>query len=158
LTGGELIQLDCNSVLWAFGIKLTFFNLCDQQTSIHSVGESELPFNLPSGYSYVRGLKIDILTNGRLLKELPVDSGIELDFPINKASRDQFAVLYWNDPDGDGKGNWIELSKQISANKILQTLGITTGEELYQIILNATNGVYPTLTTEKTGIFILVKK
>jgi hypothetical protein len=158
LTGGELIKLDCNSVIWAFGIKLTFYNLCDYQTTIHSVGANELPFELPDGYSYVKGLKVDILTAGQLLKELPANAGIEMDFPLNKQSRDQVAVLYWSDPDGDGQGNWIELTKQINFNKISELLGITTGDELYQLIQSFTSSFYPTLTTEKTGIFILVKK
>lgn len=153
-----MIELDCNSVFWAFGIKLTFFNLCDQQTSIHTVGETELPSKLPTGYSYVKGLKIEVFTNGQSLKELPAKSGIEMDFPINKQPRDQFAVLFWSDPDGDGTGKWLELSEQINANQITQALGTTTGEELYQLIQNAVNGFYPTLTTEKTGIFVLVKK
>jgi hypothetical protein len=106
----------------------------------------------------VRGLKVDILINGQILKELPVNSGIEMDFPLNKQARDQFAVLYWSDPDGDGKGKWIELTRQINRNKIAEFLGITTGEELYQLIQSFASGFYPTLTTEKTGIFILVKK
>lgn len=153
-----MIELDCNSIFWAFGIKLTFFNLCDQQTSIHSVGETDLPLKLPTGYTFVRGLKVDVLTNGQLLKELPGTSGIEMDFPLNKQARDQFAVLYWSDPDGDGKGRWIELTEQINASKISELLGISTGEELYQLIHNAAIGFYPILTTEQTGIFILVKK
>ena len=153
-----MIKLDCNSIIWAFGIKLTFYNLCDYQTTIHSVGANELPFELPDGYSYVKGLKVDILNEGQLLKELPANAGIEMDFPLNKQSRDQVAVLYWSDPDGDGKGNWIELTKQINFNKISELLGITTGDELYQLTQSFTSSFYPTLTTEKTGIFILVKK
>lgn len=153
-----MIELDCNSVFWAFGIKLTFINLCDQQSSIHSVGATELPLPLPDGYSYVRGLKVDVFTDGQLLKELPVLSGIEMDFPINRQSPGQFAVLYWNDPDGDGQGQWIELSRPVRADRISQTLKVTTGTELYRLIQNAANGFYPTLTTEKTGIFILVRK
>jgi hypothetical protein len=113
---------------------------------------------LPDGYSYVKGLKVDILNNGQLLKELPANAGIEMDFPLNKQTRDQFAVLYWSDPDGDGKGTWIELTEQINRNKISEYLGITTGEELYQLIQSFTSRFYPTLTTEKTGIFILAKK
>lgn len=158
LTGGELIDLDCNSVFWAFGIRLTFFNLCDQQTTISSIDATKLPFRLPNGYSYVRGLKIDVLTNGQILKELPANSGIEMDFPLNRQARNQFAVLYWSDPDGDGNGQWVELSKPININKISEYLDVTTGEELYQLILSAPADFYPTLTTEKTGIFILVKK
>lgn len=103
-------------------------------------------------------MKADVLTNGKKLNELPESSGIEMDFPLHRQARDQFAVLYWSDPDGDGKGKWIELSKQIDFNKISEYLGITTGEELYQLIRNTASGFYPTLTTEKTGIFILVKK
>jgi len=157
LTGGDLIDLDCNSIFWMFGIKLTFYNLCDQQTTIHSVQASGLPGKLPTGFSFVMGLKVEVLTNGQIIKKLPDGTGIELDYPLYKQSRDQFAVLYWNDPDGDGKGEWIEISKQLSQDKISQALTTKSTDELYQLI-HTSAVFYPTLTTDKTGIFILVKK
>ena len=158
MTGGELIELDCNSIFWAFGIKLTFYNLCDYQTSIHSVGAKELPAPLPSGFTYVMGLDVDILNHGQSVANLPNGTGIELDYPLNKESRDKLAILYWNDPDGDGKGEWVTFTKQMVKEKILQALGATSDDELYKLITTATDRFYPSLTTDKTGIFILVKK
>ncbi|HLO32203.1 MAG TPA: HYR domain-containing protein [Anaerolineales bacterium] len=152
LTGGDLIDLDCNSIFWAFGIKLSFFNLCDQQTTIHSVGAGELPGKLPTGFSFVLGLNVDVLTNGQIIKNLPDNSGIEMDFPTYNQSQDQFAVLYWNGSE------WVEVSQQISIDKLSQTLTLSADDELYQLIQNATQVFYPTLTTDKTGIFVLVKK
>jgi hypothetical protein len=137
LTSGELIQLDCNSVFWAFGIKLSFFNLCDQQTTVHNVSASDLPANLPAGFSFVMGLQVDVLANGQIINDLPNGSGLELDFPFSQEAPNQFAVLYWSDEDGNGRGEWIEISMQINKKQIPNTLNIKT---------------------DKSGIFILVKK
>ncbi len=98
------------------------------------------------------------MTNGQIIKTLPNGTGIELDYPLYKQSRDHFAVLYWNDSDGDGKGEWIEVSKQLSQSKIPEALTTKSTNELYQLIQTVSNVFYPSLTTDKTGIFILVKK
>ena len=158
LTGGELIELDCNSIFWAFGIKLTFYNLCDYQTTIHSVGARELPAPLPSGFTYVKGLDVDILSRGQLVKNLPNGTGIEMDYPLNQQSRDKLALLYWNDPDGDGQGEWVTFTRQMVKDKIQQALSATSADEFYKLITTATDTFYPSLTTDKTGIFILVSK
>ena len=147
-----MINLECNSVFWAFGIKLSFLNLCDQQTTIHSVDANGLPGKLPAGYSFVRGLKLNVLTNGQLLQNLPDGSGVQMSFPLYNQSRDSYAVLYW-----DGS-KWVEVSTQLSIDKIPQTLTINTGDELYQLVQNVTDVFYPILTTGKTGVFVLVKK
>jgi len=153
-----MIHLKCNSVFWAFGIKLTFYNLCEQQASIHSVGANGLPAPLPTGSTFVKGLKIEIFTDGQIVDDLPGASGIEMDYPLNKQPRAEFAVLYWSDPDKDGKGEWIEITQQVSPQKISQLLATHADDELYQLLMNTANGIYPVLTTDKTGIFILVRK
>ena len=153
-----MIDLDCNSIFWAFGVKLTYYNLCDYQTSIHSIGKNELPAKLPAGFSYVMGLDVDVLSNGQIVKNLPNGSGIEMDFPLHRESRDKLALLYWNDPDGDGKGEWVEVTKQLAKSKIFQTLSVTSTDEFYKLITSAADIFYPNLTTDKTGIFILAKK
>jgi hypothetical protein len=158
LTGGELIDLDCNSIFWAFGIKLTYYNLCDYQTTIHSVGAKELPAPLPTGFSYVMGLDVDILSNGQVVKNLPNTTGIEMDYPLNKEAREKLAILYWNDPDGDGKGEWVNISQQLGKDKINQALGTKAADELYKLITTSADTFFPGLTTDKTGIFILAKK
>jgi len=158
LTGGELIDLDCNSIFWAFGIKLTYYNLCDYQTTIHSVGAKELPAKLPAGFTYLMGLDVNILSKGQIVKNLPDGSGIEMDFPLNQQTLDKLALLYWDDPDGDGKGQWITVSKQLAKDKISQALTTKSSDELYKLIASAGDTFYPSLTTDRTGIFILVKK
>ena len=117
-----------------------------------------MPAKLPTGFSYVMGLDVDILTNGQIVKNLPNGTGIEMDYPLNTQSPDHLALLYWNDPDGDGKGEWVQVSKQIVKDKIFQTLSIKSTNELYKLITSAADTFYPNLTTDKTGIFILVKK
>ena len=155
LTGGELIDLDCNSVLWAFGIKISFYNLCDYQTTLHRVETSGLPAQLPEGFSFVMGLDVDILSAGQFIEDLPDASGIEMDFPTYDQPSDQFAVLFWSAADG----KWIEVSQQIPADQISQTLNVTAEDELYQILNeNFSNLFHQALTTQKTGIFVLVKK
>jgi hypothetical protein len=157
-TGAQLIDLDCNSVFWAFGIKLTFYNLCDQQTTLHYMGAKELPAPLPAGVSYLIGLNVDILTNGQTLQNLPDGSGIQIDFPLNNQPSDQVAVLYWNDPDEDGTGEWIEVLKPLSQDKVVEAFTTKSTDEFYKLITSATDTFYPSLTTDKTGVFILVKK
>lgn len=117
-----------------------------------------MPGKLPTGFSYVMGLKVDILSNGQIVKNLPNGTGIEMDYPLNMQSPDHLALLYWNDPDGDGKGEWLQVSKQLVKDKIFQTLSIKSTNEFYKLITNAADMFYPNLTTDKTGIFILVKK
>ena len=107
---------------------------------------------MPAGFSFVRGLKLDVLTNGQLLQNLPDGSGVQMSFPLYNQSRDSYAVLYW-----DGS-KWVEVSTQLSIDKIPQTLTINTGDELYQLVQNVTDVFYPILTTGKTGVFVLVKK
>lgn len=148
LTGGG-IDLDCNSSFTMFGIKLTFLNLCDQQTTIKNITSNNLPGTLPQGFSFVMGLDVKVLSNGQALQNLPNGSGIQMDFPISGG--DQFAVLYWNG------SSWAEISQQISEDKIAQVVGSSTDNNLYQI-LSPGDAFYKILTTDKTGTFVLVKQ
>jgi hypothetical protein len=152
LTGGEMIQLDCNTVIWAFGIKLTFLNLCDQQTSIHSVGRDGLPAALPAGYSLVLGLDLDILTNGQLLASLPEGTGIELDFPTR--SPGNLAVMHWDEE----LSQWVEVTTPLSRDRIPEALETVSASELYKLTQDPSSGIFPVLTTDKIGVFILVRK
>jgi hypothetical protein len=152
LTGGQLIDLNCNSVLTVLGIKLSFFNLCEQQTSISGIGLNDLPAALPAGFSFVAGLDLSILMNGQAVDNLPDGTGIEMDFPAGAA--DQFAVLYWD----ESKGEWVEVSQELAQDKVSETLSGSDGPGLYHLTGNALDSIYPVLTTDKTGIFVLVKK
>ena len=161
LTGGELIDLDCDSILWAFGIRLSFINLCDYQTTIHSVVASDLPAALPNGASFVMGLRLDLLLDGELVEELPSSTGIEMDFPVYNQSLDQFAVLFWDDADGDGNGTWVEISQELGLEEIAQALNATGADGFYQLSAEADDATalfYQILTAQKTGVFILVQK
>jgi hypothetical protein len=141
-----------------FGVKFTFYNLCDQQARIENVSASDLPGSLPTGYSYVKGVRLDIQTLGQLLQNLPDGAGVEMDFPFFHASPDTFTLLYWNDPDGDGNGEWIEVTKLLSRPQLTTALTARSADELYRITTAAGDMFYPALTTDKTGFFILAQK
>ncbi|HMB25481.1 MAG TPA: hypothetical protein VKP08_21710, partial [Anaerolineales bacterium] len=130
VTGGKVIDLDCNSSFWAFGVKLSFMNLCDYQTTLDNVNPNNLPGALPDGYSFVMGVDLDILSDGEVIAALPNGAGIQFDFPLLGESRDQFAVLTWNGSE------WIDVPAQGSDDQ----------------------NVYQVTTTSQTGIFILVKE
>jgi hypothetical protein len=67
--------------------------------------------------------------------------------------------VYWNDEDGDGNGEWIEISQQLNSDQLSQVLSADPADELYHITATAADeDVYKILTTEKTGTFVLIKK
>jgi len=162
ITGGGAIDLACNSIFWVADIKIGFLNLCDYQSAMQGVDAKSLPGKLPQGYSFVMGVDVDVLLNGQAIKELPVGSGIQFDFPVNDAPKDQFVVLYWSDDDGDGKGVWLEVSQEVAEAKLSEALLKNAADELYRITRDSLNQAddiyYPIVTTEKTGIFALVTK
>jgi hypothetical protein len=151
LTGGEVINLECNSSFWAFAVQLSFINLCDHQTILNGIDVNNLPGELPNGYSFVAGLDVDILSENQSMEGLPDGTGIQMDFPISDGSPDQFAALYWSGSE------WIEISQQISDAEIPQAISGNSDNEFYQV-QNALDAFYQVLTTNKTGIFALVKK
>jgi hypothetical protein len=152
LTGGELMDLGCNSVLWAFGIKLSFLNFCDHQTTIHNVDANHLPGPLPSGLSLLTGVDVTVLNKGQKLTEFPNGSGIEMDFPLSNQSADKLAVLYWNG------STWTEVSEQIDPGDVSQMINSTAGNGLYQLAQDTGALFHTILTAHKTGVFVLVKK
>ncbi|HLO31095.1 MAG TPA: HYR domain-containing protein [Anaerolineales bacterium] len=151
LTGGEAINLDCSTTFWAFGIKLAFINLCDHQTVLNSVGANNLPSKLPDGLTFVMGLDMSILSDNQILSDLPDGTGVQMNFPISGGSTDKFAVLYWNG------SQWLEISQRIGSDQLSQILSTNSGNEFFQVQA-AGNSFYQVLTTDKTGIFVLVKK
>jgi len=160
VTGGGLGIPTCNNIFWVDGIKITLLNLCDYQSSMTSTKVGDLPDQLPAGYSFVMGLDVDVLSKGQLVKDLPAGSGVEIDYPVNKTSKDQFVVLYWSDENGDGKGEWLKISQELTLDKIPHALISDAKDELYRINDSSLLAVpfYQIITTKKTGIFILVSK
>ena len=151
LTGGEIINLDCDSAFWAFGIKLSFINLCNQQTILNAIDVNNLPGQLPNGLTFVMGLNLNILSQNQILGDLPNGTGVQISFPISGSSVDPYEVLHWN-------GNeWIQISQQINNDQLTHVLGMNAEDEFYQV-QDATSGFYQILTTGKTGSFVLVKK
>ncbi|HET9915367.1 MAG TPA: HYR domain-containing protein, partial [Anaerolineales bacterium] len=130
VTGGGVVNLKCNSVFTVFGVKLSFQNLCDGQAKLTHVSTNNMPGVLPDGFSFVMGLDVDILIKNQIIENLPDGTSIQMDFPILGGSSDQFAVLHWNG------SQWVEVSPQTG-----------DAQSFYQI-----------LTTDETGIFVLVKK
>jgi hypothetical protein len=159
VTGGESIKLDCLTTINLFDITVTFFNLCDYQAGLNSLNAGNLPGQLPDGASFVMGLDVLVFNQDRVIQSLPDGTGIQMDFSLPDGSQDQFATLYWNDEDGDGNGEWIEISQQINGDKLSQIMSADPADELYHISATAADAnLYKILTTEKTGTFVLVKK
>ncbi len=149
VTGGELIDLDCTTVVNAFGVIVKFHNLCDNQAVINEVGANALPGALPNGYNYVQGLDVQVLANGQALPSLPDASGVELNFPLPESA--DFAVLYWNN------GQWVEITQPMNVGDMLNILSKDAAVELYKMSSSNSN-VENVLTTDLTGTFVLVKK
>jgi len=62
---------------------------------------------------------------------------------------------------GNGSGEWIEVSQQLSPDAISKILSSSAGDQLYRLVdgtASLTDLFYPILTTDKTGVFILVNK
>lgn len=149
VTGGELIDLNCFTVANAFGVLVTFHNLCDEQAVIEEVNEDSLPSALPSGVTFVKGVDVQVLHNGQLLTALPNDTGVQMDFPLPGGS--DFVVLYWNN------GEWVEVSQLMNDADLDAILSTDADNELYKMG-SSNNSLNKALTTELTGTFVLVKK
>ena len=115
MTSDKLINLDCDSVFWAFGVRLSFVNLCDQQALVESVDAANLPAALPAGSSLVMGVNVNILTNGARVVDLPDGASIHMDFPISGSSAHEYAVLHWNGSE------WTEVSHEPGSDIISLT-------------------------------------
>jgi hypothetical protein len=149
VTGGETIDLDCNTKLMLDNIKVIFYNLCDQQALLTSEDVNTLPGNLPAGITFVAGLNVNVLDQGQVLDQLPAGAGIEMDFPTGQSG--QFAVFFW-----DGS-KWVEVTQSLNDADITKALSDDASNELYKLV-SSDNGKFKTLTTENIGTFVLVKK
>ena len=156
---GSLLDLDCLTVIDVLGIKVTFHNLCDYQAAVSVPQTDTLPAHLPNGYSFVQGLNVLVLFEQQVVKALPAGTGVQLDFPIPANSQDQFSVLLWDDEDGDGNGEWLDVTQLVMDQNLSKVMSADPNDELYQITPTKTlEAFYRVITTEKTGTFVLVKK
>ncbi len=159
ITGGELIDLACLSVVNAFDIEITFYNLCEHQAVITEMDSNILPGQIPDGYSYIKGLNVTMLFDHQVVKNLPKDAGVQMDFPIPANSKEEYAVLFWQDKDYNSGGEWVEVTQLIQSNELDKIMSTDAKDEFYRIEpTEATKGLFQVLTTEKTGTFIIVKK
>ena len=150
MTGGEPVDLDCDSVFLVFGVRLSFMELCDHQAIATEVREDDLPAELPEGFSFMLGLDLSILSGGQALETLPAGAGVQLDFPVPAG---EYAVLFWD----EAAGEWVEVSAPLEAGNVAEALGSDEGDGLYHLRPGRA-GFLQVLTTDKTGIFILVQK
>jgi len=158
VTGGELINLACLSNVNAFGIKLTFYNLCEHQTVITQIDPHTLPSKIPDGYSFVKGLNVTILFDNQVVKDLPKDSGIQMDYPSPATLQGDYTVFFWYD-NNNGGGKWFEVTQMTKSSELDKIMSADAEDELYKIEpTDASKEFFQIITTKKTGTFILVKK
>ena len=74
-----------------------------------------------------------------------------MDFLTRGGGSGPFAVLYWNG------SKWVEIMQTTGADKISTLVNANPANGLYQIE-SADEDLYKILMTEKTGVFVLVKK
>ncbi|HKY54665.1 MAG TPA: HYR domain-containing protein [Anaerolineales bacterium] len=154
-----LLDLDCLSVIESDGIKVTFHNLCDYQALVADAPADTLPAQLPDQYSFVQGLNVLVFFEQEVIKALPTGTGVQLDFPIPANTQNQYAMLLWDDEDGDGMGEWLDVTQLVADKDLSKVMSADASDELYQITPTKTlEAFYRVLTTEKTGTFVLVKK
>lgn len=151
VTGGNPFDLDCATKANFFGITIKFYNLCDYQAVINTVAANSLPGALPNGYTLVKGLDVSILNGGKLIKLLPQNTGIQMGFPLPAGNASQYAVLHWNN------GQWEEIVQPLSDAAIDNALATNALVEIYSLT-SSSNSSAQVLTTDLTGIFVLVKK
>lgn len=149
VTGGELIDLECDTTVSAFGVIVKFHNLCDYQAVINRIAANGLPGALPNGTTFIEGLDVQVLANGQALQTLPNTSGVEMNFPL--ADNSIYAVLHWNN------GQWVEITQSMNIADLLKVLSTDAAVELYKMSTSSASS-HNVLTTEFTGTFILVKK
>ena len=133
VTAGETIDLDCDTTVNAFGIIITFHNLCGYQSIITRVDSNALPGQLDGAMSFANGINIALLLNGEVVAELPAGGEVEVNFPISQDSGN-FTALQW---DNAGQG-WLELPQAQPADSM--------------------NNFYQILTTESAGTIVLASK
>ena len=147
LRSGQPVDIDCDSVYLAFGVRLSFIELCDYQAMATEVSEDGLPASLPEDSSFVLGLDLSILDEGQALKTLPVGAGVQLDFPV---AAGEYTVLFWD----EAAGEWVEVSSPLATGELAEAL---EGDGLFKLTPSLADFLQ-ILTTDKTGIFILVQK
>ena len=152
ITGGQLMNLDCNSVFLVFGVRVAFLNLCDLQTTINGVEAGDLPGDLPEGTTLVLGLDVDVLNDGQSIETLPAGTGIQMDFPISAGA--EYAVLFWNETQSE----WVEVTSQLNPNDLAGALSNESGDGLYLLNEDVADSFLEVLTTNQPGIFVLVTK
>jgi hypothetical protein len=154
-----LLDLDCLSVIESAGIKITFHNLCDFQALVTPAMATTLPAQLPDQYTFVQGLNALVLFENEVVKALPAGTGVQLDFPVPANTQQLYAVLLWDDEDGDGNGEWLDATLLLQDKDLSKAMAANTGDALYHLVPTKTlEAFYRIITTEKTGTFVLVKK
>lgn len=150
MRSGQPVDIDCDSLYLAFGVRLSFIELCDYQAVATEAREDDLPASLPEDFTFVMGLDLSILSDGQVLEGLPAGTGVQLDFPV---AAGEYAVLFWD----EAAGEWVEVSSTLPAGDLSEALDSDDGDGLYRLSPGIANFLQ-ILTTDKTGTFILVQK
>jgi len=115
ITGGAPFSLNCVTPgtfsVQMEDVHITFNNLCGFDAIAESINAAGLPGTLPNGQSFISGVSIEILEDGKAVNPLPDNASIVVEFSIPDGKKNgEFAILSWNG------AKWVEVDGNMNSD------------------------------------------
>ncbi len=108
VTGGSNFTVACTEPkafsVQTLGANIIFNHLCGYDASVEGLESTSLPGKLPNAESFVSGFTINITKDGKLVKPLPKDASILIQFELPQSG--EFAVRQRNG------SQWVEVHSE----------------------------------------------
>jgi nitrous oxidase accessory protein NosD len=117
VTGGQQTKITCDNPSFSLqtgDTQVTFSNLCGYDVVIDSPTKADLPGNPGSDHTFIAGVKITLLKDGKPVETLPTSAAIQVSF--SKTAGGTPTVMTW-----DG-GSWAEESFSEVSDRITMDL------------------------------------